>query len=91
MDVESHRDLKENRCFCCFFSPTNSENTHTHRAGGQAGADKREDLTLSEVPRSLALGVFITDQRIFHYLRVTRKGMGLTLMSLKGRESKEQI
>lgn len=38
-----------------------------------------------------ATGIFITDQRVFYYLRVTRKGMGLALMSFGCRGSKGQM
>lgn len=53
--------------------------THTH-SWCHVGIDGGKKLTRTQVPSSLAVGIFITDQRIFCYLRVTRKGTGLALM-----------
>lgn len=72
--------------------PVSAENrettrSNTHAGGAQVGANTGEELALHEVPRSLARGTCITDQRTSYYPRVIRKGTGLTLMTDGGNGS----
>lgn len=39
----------------------------------------------------MALGIFMTGQRTFYYLRVNRKALRLAVMSFGGRGSKGQV